>query len=170
MAEPRHGFASRMLIPFFGVDLPVIAGVMDSEGNPEFPLCDVTQYLQFYSQPGEPGATYLYAHARRGMLEDMLATSQVNDGASMVGQQVIVYTTGGWRHVYSISIVKRHATDYSLADDLQPDEQRLIVQTSEGPATDPLKLQVAATPVSAEQVPLSEAIASPQPRECQPAE
>jgi hypothetical protein len=158
------------MIPFFNVDLPVIAGLMDSEGNPEFPLCDVTQYLPFYTQPGEAGTIYLYAHARRGMLADMLAASEVNDGAAMIGQEIIVYTTGGWRHVYSISIVKRHATDYSLADEIGPDQERLIVQTSEGPATDPLKLQVAAVPVSADQVPLSEAIASPEPRECPPAE
>jgi hypothetical protein len=163
-----HGFATRLVIPFLDVDLPVIAGIMDAAGNPEFPLCDVAQYLPYYVQPGAPGTTYLYAHARRGMLGEMLAQSLIDDGAEMLGEQVVVYTSGGWRHTYSISIVKPHATDYSIADEVAPDEERLVLQTSEGTVENPLKLQVAAEPVSSTQVPASEALASPEPRDCAP--
>ena len=166
--DAPHGFATRLVIPFLGVDLPVIAGIMDEAGNPEFPLCDVAQYMPYYVQPGAAGTTYLYAHARRGMLGEMLARSLIDNGAQMLGEEVVVYTSGGWRHAYSISIVKPHATDYSIADDVAPDEERLVLQTSEGTVENPLKLQVAAEPVSSMRVPASEATASPQPRDCAP--
>jgi hypothetical protein len=141
---------------------------MDANGNPEFPLCDVAQYLPYYSQPGAPGTTYLYAHARRGMLSELLAKSMVNDGAALIGEPIHVYTALGWRHTYVISVVKKHATDYTLADDLQPGQERLIVQTSEGNAEHPLKLQVAADPVAAERVDLAQAVPSAAPRDCSP--
>jgi hypothetical protein len=143
---------------------------MDADGNPEFPLCDVAQYLPYYSQPGAEGTTYLYAHARQGMLLSMLQQSEVNEGASMLGNEVVVYTSAGWRHVYTITAVKPHATDYTIADDVAPTEQRLVVQTSEGRVGDPFKLQIAASPTASSQVPLEEALASPMPRDCAPSQ
>jgi hypothetical protein len=168
--ESPYGFASRFLMPFLDVDLPVLPGTMDAEGNPEFPLCDVAQYLPYYSQPGAAGTTYLYAHARRGMLLSVLEQSKVDDGVSMLGNEVIVYTSAGWRHVYTITEVKPHATDYTIADEVASGEQRLVVQTSEGRVGDPFKLQIAADPVTSSQVPLEEALASPMPRDCAPTE
>jgi hypothetical protein len=168
--DSPHGFASRLLMPFLDVDLAVLPGMMDAEGNPEFPLCDVAQYLPYYSQPGAAGTTYLYAHARRGMLLSMLEQSKVDDGVSMLGNEVIVYTSASWRHVYTITAVKPHATDYTIADDVAPGEQRLVVQTSEGRVGDPFKLQIAADPVTSSQVTLEEALASPMPRDCAPTE
>lgn len=141
---------------------------MDVDGNPEFPPCDVAQYLPYYSQPGTAGTTYLYAHARQGMLLSMLQHSKVDEGAAMIGHDVSVYTSDGYRYDYSITVVRPHATDYSIADDIAPAEERLVVQTSEGRVGDPFKLQVAAAPVSSVQVPVSEANPSPQPRDCSP--
>jgi hypothetical protein len=167
--SPPHGYATRLQIPFLQVDLPVIAGLMNSEGNPEFPLCDVAQFLPFYRQPGMTGTTYLYAHARQGMLLSMLQQSKVDGGAAMVGEEIVVYTSDGWRHTYAITQVKPHATDYAIADEIAPGEERLIVQTSEGRVGDPFKLQVAAAPVSSEMGDPSEAAPAPSPRDCSPA-
>lgn len=142
---------------------------MDATGNPEFPQCDIALYLPYYVQPGALGTTYLYAHARQGMLLSMLQRSrQDDDGASMIGEEIVVYTTGGWIHSYVITIVKPHATDYAIADDLAPNEERLVIQTSEGRVGDPFKLQVAAARRSTERADVSEAMPSPQPRDCAP--
>lgn len=151
-----------------GVDLPVIAGIMDADGDPVFPPCDVASYLPYYSQPAEAGTTYLYAHARRGMLLPLLEASRVDEGAALIGQKVDVYTADSQRYVYEAFVVKRHTTDYSLADDVAPGEQRLIVQTSEGPVDNPLKLQLGARLVSTEPVPIDEARPPAAPRECAP--
>jgi hypothetical protein len=140
---------------------------MDSSGNPTFPLCDVAQYLPYYVQPGATGTTYIYAHARNGMLLSLLDASEVDDGSALVGQTVTVYTSAGWRFDYAISIVKRHVTDYVLADEVAPGQQRLIVQTSEGLADDPNKLQVAAAPVASEQI-AGYAAPPAAPRACAP--
>jgi hypothetical protein len=163
-----HGYATRLQIPFLGVDLPVIAGLMDADGNPEFPLCDVAQFLPFYEQPGVTGTTYLYAHARQGMLLSMLQQSKVDGGVAMMGQEIVVSTSDGWRQKYAITQVKPHATDYAIADEVAPGEERLIVQTSEGRVGDPFKLQVAAAPVSSESADPSEAAPVPSPRDCSP--
>ena len=161
------GYATRLVIPYLDVDLPVIEGRVDGEGNPLFPLCDVAEYLAYYVQPGASGATYIYGHAQRGMLAPLLEASAI-EGEPLLGQAIVVFTTGGWRHEYSISLVKRHATDYSIADNVAPDKHRLIVQTSEGPVGDPNKVQVAARPVSTERATPDEVATSPQPRECDP--
>jgi hypothetical protein len=162
---PR-GYATRLLFPYLGVDLPVIEGRVDEDGNPLFPLCDVAEYLAYYVQPGAIGTTYIYAHARAGMLLPMLKASATPD--VLLDREIIVYTSDGFRHVYSVFEVKRHARDYSLADDIEPGEHRLIVQTSEGPPGDPNKLQVAARPISVEPATLDEVQTSPEPRECGP--
>jgi Sortase domain len=164
-----YGYATRLVIPFLEVDLPVIAGVMDAEGNPRFPPCDVALYLPYYVQPGANGTTYLYAHAREGMLLTMLEHSKVDGGAALVGKEVFVHTADGSRHDYSITIVRAHATDYSIADDLASTEQRLVLQTSEGRVGDPFKLQVAARPVAVDRSSPHEAVTSPRPRDCGPA-
>jgi hypothetical protein len=156
------------VIPALGVDLPVIAGVMDAVGNPVFPPCDVASYLPYYVQPAQPGAVYLYAHARRGMLLPLLEASRVDDGAALIGQEVDVYTSDGRRYAYEAFTVKRHTTDYSLADDVAAGEQRLIVQTSEGPPDDPNKVQLAARLVTTEPGPVDVARPSAAPRDCTP--
>ena len=163
------GVATRLVIAYLGVDLPVVSGDLDPPGNTDsFPLCDVAQYLTVYVQPGIPGTTYLFAHARNGMLGPLLQASEVDDGAALLGQQVLVYTSGGWLFAYQIFVVNRHALDFSLADEIAPGEQRLIVQTSEGTNGTVPKLQIAAQPMWRMSVPLAQAMPSPEPRICAP--
>lgn len=163
------GVATRLVIPYLDVDLPIVSDEIEVSGNPDgYPLCDVAQYLSRYSQPGVPGTVYLYAHARPAMLLRLLEASRVDNGTELLGQQAIVYTSDNWLHVYRIFIVKRHTTDFSLADDLRPGEERLVIQTSEGPTGTEAKLQIAAQPISTDELPRDGALPSADPRVCAP--
>ncbi len=137
------GRASRVVVPAMGIDLPVVSG--DLAPPPDnFPLCNVAQYSTGYRQPGEPGSVYLYAHARTGMFLPLLDASMRADGAEMIGMEVLVYTSDAELYRYRVFEVERHVLDYRLADATPPGEQRLILQTSEGPRGTPGKLVVAA--------------------------
>lgn len=157
----ERAFATRIAVPAMGIDLAVLPG------DDEFPLCDVAQYLREYSQPGEPGTTYIYAHARRGMFLPLLEASREPDnGASMLDMQIEVYTSAGRLHLYEVHVVKRHATDLSLAHELPPAGEQLILQTSEGPPGTINKLQVAALPIDVVEADELEAFPEPSPRAC----
>lgn len=137
------GRASRVVVPAMGIDLPVVSSdVAPPPGN--FPLCDVAQYLTTYRQPGEPGTTYLYAHARVGMFLPLLQASLRADGAEMIGAEVLVYASDARLYRYRVFEVQRHVTDYALANGTPPGERRLILQTSEGPRGTEGKLVLAA--------------------------
>lgn len=159
--------ATRIVVPSLGIDLPVVAGDIEVAGNEDgYPLCDVAQYLVEYSQPGEPGTTYLYAHARTGMFLPLLEGSRRNDGRAMIGALVEVYTSDDRLHLYEIHVVKRHATDLTLAHQLPPAGHQLIMQTSEGPRGTVPKLQVAARPLGVIDADPAQARPQPRPRPC----
>lgn len=159
--------ATRVVLPSLGIDLPVVSSDLKVPGNPpRYPLCDVAQYLRSFGQPGEGRTTYLYAHARRGMFLALLLGSLREDGAGMLGALVEVHTTGPRTYVYQISEVKRHATDLSLARDVKPGEERLVLQTSEGPSGTVTKLQVAARLVESRASAESTNAPLPRPRVC----
>jgi hypothetical protein len=164
--NPR-AVASRVVVPALKIDLPIVSGELDPPGNPgNYPLCDVAQYLTDYRQPGQPGTTYLYGHARTGMFLPLLAESERSDGAAMIGALVQVYTNDNWVYLYEIFRVKRHATDFTLADNLRANEHRLILQTSEGPRGTVPKLQVAARLLNVQPSDARAARPSPKPRVC----
>jgi hypothetical protein len=151
---------TRIVIPSLGIDLPIV------DGNTSYPLCNVAQYLLGFANPGQPGTTYLYGHARAGMFLPLLSQSEINDGAGMIGAIVKLYTADEKLHLYQINIVKRHATDLSLAYDLAPNQHRLIMQTSEGPHGTVPKLQVAARPIGVYLATAAEALPKPHPVDC----
>lgn len=151
---------TRIVIPSLGIDMPIVGG------DSSYPLCDVAQYLYGFANPGQPGTTYLYGHARAGMFLPLLDESERNDGAGMIGAIVKLYTADQKLHLYQINIVKRHATDLSLAYDLGPGQHRLIMQTSEGPHGTVPKLQVAARPIGVYLATAAEALPTPHPRDC----
>ena len=139
---------TRVVIPALKIDLPVVSG------NGRFPLCDVAQYLTPGQapfrpvQPGQPGTTYLYAHARVGMFLPLLSASQVDNGAGMIGYSVLVYTSDSHVYWYSISVVKRGVVpggpdEWTIAK-AAPGVQQLVLQTSEGPYDSSTKLEVLA--------------------------
>jgi hypothetical protein len=161
--------ATRIVIPSLGIDLPVVPGDLVVRGNRNFyPLCDVAMYMPSFGQPGVPGATYIYGHAQRGMFAPLLKQSQINDGASMVGALIQVYTSDDMLHLYELYRVKRHATDLALATNTAPGEHRLVLQTSEGVTGTVPKLQVAGRPLSVIPASHAEANPTPRPRVCLP--
>ena len=146
--------ATRIAIPSLGIDLPVV------KPPPGYPLCNVAMYYQLLSQPREGGATLLYAHARVGMFLPLLERSKVNNGASMLGAAILVWTSDDILSTYKIVRVSRHVT--TLDGAFAATTEQLWVQTSEGPHGTVGKLVVKAKRVSS--VPSSRASAHPTPR------
>jgi len=134
--------ATRVVVAALGIDLPV---VHQPGGADSYPACDVAMYLDGLSQPGLPGATYLYAHARVGMFLPILDASRVDDGRQMIGMVVRVYTSDNRYFEYEVVEVRRH--QLTLADALAAGDEQLWLQTSEGPKGTPGKTQVIAVPI-----------------------
>ncbi|MGZ3586550.1 MAG: hypothetical protein ACXVAP_04785 [Candidatus Limnocylindrales bacterium] len=165
--SPSPGTArpTRVVIASLRIDLPVVAT------QTGYPLCDVAQYLLIPGDKmGLPGVngitTYVYAHARQGMFLPLLTSSQVANGDALIGSPVQLYTDDDKLYSYVITTVKRHTTDFALASSVGPDEQRLILQTSEGPAGTIPKLQVAATLLSVAPAAHGDAHPAAKPRVC----
>ncbi len=135
--------ATRVVVPALGIDLPVIRqpGSADS-----FPPCNVAMYITQLHQPGQPGATYLYAHARTGMFLPILTASQKNNGQAMIGMLVQVYTSDNMEFLYEAVAVRRHITNLDSA--FATTDETLWLQTSEGPVGTVQKVQVIAKPLS----------------------
>ena len=143
---PVDRVATRVRIAALKIDLPV---VKPPSGPNAYPFCNVAMYLQNLAQPGQGRATYLYAHARTGMFLPLLDASKIQNGKSLLGMVVEVWTSDDQRFLYEISEVRRHQTD--LNDAASATREELWLQTSEGPKGTPGKLQVIATPLSQEE-------------------
>ena len=167
-APTRRARASRIIIRSLGIDLPIISRdrKVPDQGPDQYPPCDVALYHTAFQQPGEPGTTYLYGHAREGMFLPLLEASTRDDGKEMLGRVVRVYTNDDRLHLYRIIQVKRHATDFSLVTDAPPGKEQLILQTSEGPRGTVPKLQVLAVPYDVRDASREEARPQARPRAC----
>lgn len=164
----RDELPTRIVIKGLDIDLPVVSGDLDVPGNPpDYPLCDVAQYLTTYPYPGRPGTTtWIYGHAREGMFLPLLEASKAHHGASLIGQMAEVYTDGGRRFEYRITEVLPHSTDRSSARDVPADGGRLVLQTSEGPSGTVPKLQVVAELDDVALATKTESSPSAEPRGC----
>lgn len=164
-SRPR---ATRIILRYLGIDLPIISRdrKVPDQGPDQYPPCDVAIYHTAFEQPGEPGTTYLYGHAREGMFLPLLEASMRDDGSELIGKVVRVYSSDNKLHLYRISQVKRHATDFSLVTDAPPGQEQLILQTSEGPRGTVPKLQVLAIPYDVREVSRAEARPAARPRAC----
>jgi hypothetical protein len=159
---PPGRVATRLVIRRLDIDLPIM---LQTDNYGLFPLCDVALYQPLFGQPGQGRATYLYAHARAGMFLPLLDRSRRPDnGQSMVGMLVEVYTSDDWRFIYTISEVRRHTRN--LDDAAATTTERLWMQTSEGPMGTVPKLQVVADFVSAEKVSTKAAHPEAHPKIC----
>ena len=144
-SAPVNRVATRVRIAALKIDLPVVA---PPPGADTYPLCNVAMYLSDFGQPGQGRATYLFAHARTGMFLPLLDASLVQNGKSMLGMVVEVWTSDNQRFLYDITEVRRHQTD--LTDAANATTEQLWLQTSEGPKGTPGKLQLVAEPLSQE--------------------
>jgi hypothetical protein len=153
--------ATRVVVAGLGIDLPII------EGPDAYPPCDVAMYLSELHQPGEAGATYLFAHARAGMFEPLLIESRRNDGERMLGMLVQVYTADDRLHLYEITEVRPVVPfETALDEPFAATADQLWLQTSIGPAGTKPKMQVIAEPLSVGPADPSETRPSPKPRAC----
>jgi hypothetical protein len=137
----------RIRIPSLGIDLPVISTARRIPGaTPGYPACDVALYWTRFGLPGEPGTTWILAHAQAGMFLPLLATSNATDGHGLLDRRVELQLRDGRLLVYRTFRVRRRAAtpDIRIArQGRREDEQRLVLQTSTGQGDAP-KLQVAA--------------------------
>ena len=150
--------ATRVRIPPYDINLPVVRGPNG------YPYCNVAMYMRSLYQPPEPGVTFIYAHARKGMFLPLLNASKRNDGAAMIGKVVYVYTTKSMRYTYKITKVRRHVRDISSA--LNITNERLWLQTSEGPNSSYPKLIVVAERVASAAVSYEESHPRANPKRC----
>jgi hypothetical protein len=156
-ATPANRVATRVLVPALDIDLPV---VKPPAGDP---YCDVAMYLGLFSQPGLPGATYLFAHARTGMFLPLLEHSWRNNGASMIGMTVWVYTSDDQVFLYRIFKVRRHFPAGTSLTELPVKDGQVWLQTSEGPLSSSPKLQVIASFLTSHTVAHADAHPTPHP-------
>ena len=150
--------ATRIAISDLKIDLP---GVRPPSG---YPFCNVAMYYPTLSQPREGGVSLLYAHARAGMFLPLLERSRVNDGASLLGTTILVWTSDDLVSTYQIVMVRRHVTTLSPA--FSATTEQLWVQTSEGPRGTPGKLIVKAKRIGTEPADHSAAHPTPRPLVC----
>jgi hypothetical protein len=144
------------------IDLPVIA-----QPDPDVVPCDVAMYLGDMRQPGAARATYLYAHAQRGMFLPILEASRVNNGAAMLGMIVEVYTSDDQLYLYEIFRVRRHVPfDTGLEEAVAATGDELWLQTSEGIGKTFPKLQIVGKPISSGPADPAQAHPTPKPRRC----
>lgn len=124
----RFPVATRVVVGGLGIDLAVIRG--PRTGLP----CNVAMYGRELAQPGEYRVTLLYAHARRGMFLPLLKASRVDNGASLIGRTVRVYTSSSKYYTNRITEVRRRQTSSQSAFGVTSSKV-LWLQTSEGPYT-----------------------------------
>jgi hypothetical protein len=154
--------ATRVVVPALKIDLPVIK----PRGGPTaYPQCDVAMYLidpaGYLKQPGQGGATYLYAHARDGMFGPIYRLAiEKKTPKKMIGMVVEVYTSDDRVFWYEVTEVRLHQT--LLDDALNARSDELWLQTSEGPKGTPGKTQLRAIPIA--ELPANHADAHPKAR------
>lgn len=145
--------ATRIRIPNYGIDLPVVVGPSG------YPYCNVAMYQKILWQPTEPGVSFIFAHARTGMFLPLLNASKINNGAAMIGRLVYVYTSNSMLYTYKITQVRRHVQSVQSAVGIT--SEHLWLQTSEGPNFTYPKLIVIADRIASQ--PTSYASAHPTP-------
>ena len=151
--------ATRVVIGALGIDLPIVKPPSTSS----YPLCNVAEYLQVRWQPGEPGGSFIYAHARVGMFLPLLTQSQRAGGGALPGMLVHVYTSNNKVYTYRITQVQRHALYLPPPSNTSG---RLWLQTSEGPRGTRAKLILVATQVGVGTSSYGDAHPTPRPVRC----
>ncbi len=147
---PKQGVLDR------GINLPV---VRSPKG---YPYCNVAMYLGALNQPTEPGVTYLFAHARKGMFLPLLDEWLKNRGADLIGMKVHVYTSDNMRYTYVVDKVWKSKT----LDGVYTTNEQLWLQTSTGPNYTYPKLFVRAKRTAAVSVSWSAAHPTPHIVKC----
>jgi hypothetical protein len=154
--------ATRVVVPALKIDLPIIK---PAGGANTYPQCNVAMYIQApLMQPGQGGATYIYAHARDGMfgpIYERAIKKRSGGPKSMYGMLVEVYTSDDLLFSYQVDDVRLHQLD--LNDAINATSEEVWLQTSEGPKGTPGKTQLRAVPIGPP-LPADHAAAHPKAR------
>lgn len=150
--------ATRVVIARYGIDLPIVR-----QKGSAFPLCAVALYLASFSQPGEPGPTFVFAHARVGMFLPLLNASLVKNGVALIGMTIKVWTSDNRLWTYVVSRVLRHQY---VVPNYDSNVEQLWIQTSEGPRGTRNKLFLEAHRVSTAVTSFAAAHPTPHPLVC----
>lgn len=151
---PDTHVVTRIQITALRIDLPVIAG-----SPAVYTPCGVALYLPELRQPGQGGAVYVYAHARKGMFLPIL--DAVTAGRQLAGMTVELFTSDAFLYRYTISDVRRHQRDMNAA--LAASTEQLWLQTGEGPAGTRGNIQLVGLPDGTPTA-VTEREAHPKPR------
>jgi hypothetical protein len=156
--------ATRVRVPAQGilsanVDLPVV------RGGSGYPACNVAMYMGALNQPAEPatGATFIYAHARKGMFLPLLKQWQKNKGVNLIGKLAYVWTSNSKMHTYRIYAVRQ--TNAIQAAVGEPAD-RLWLQTSTGPNYTYPKLVIKGTRIATADATYAQAHPAARPVSC----
>ena len=158
---PANRVVTRVRITQLKIDLAVIR-----DQDPHVP-CGVA--LEFvdprFGEPGEGRATYLYAHAQKGMFLPLLTKSKVSKGNAMLGMLVEVWTSDDQLFMYMITDVRPHVSSITgLAAPLAVKTDQMWLQTSEGKGSDP-KLQVVSELLTQQSASHADANPAPKPHD-----
>ncbi|MFI5254569.1 MAG: sortase domain-bontaining protein [Candidatus Limnocylindrales bacterium] len=164
-ASPVVAFASRVVVPALGIDLPVVDQYV-GPGHGSYPLCDVAQYLEQFVQPAVDGATFIYAHAQNGMFWPLLREWRKGGAKALLGDLVQVYTQDDKVYLYEVFEALTSFT-FDLATSIPPGERWVILQTSTSWTATP-RLMVAARLLNVADATNAEANPTPHWRDCRP--
>lgn len=144
--------ATRVRMPGQGVlDRGIDLAVVRSPNG--YPYCNVAMYMPALNQPTEPGVTFIFAHARKGMFLPLLNQWLKNRGVNLIGLKAYVYTSNSWMYTYQVDRVWKSRT----LDGAFQSAEKLWLQTSTGPNYTYPKLFLELHRVSGVQVSYSEA-------------
>ena len=99
------------------------------------------------------------------MFLPILDASKIQNGKSMLGMVVEVWTSDDQRFLYEITEVRRHQT--TLDDAIDPTGEEVWLQTSEGPRGTVGKTQVRAKLLSVERAAHGPSSPTPKPVNCE---
>jgi hypothetical protein len=119
--------ATRVVITTLGINLPIVRGPSG------YPYCNVAMYQSTTAQPREPGVSFIYAHARKGMFLPLLTKYKASGAAGLLGRVVKVYTSDSVINYYIIDTVRKTSTATTMNGVYDLSRERLWLQTSTGP-------------------------------------
>jgi hypothetical protein len=144
--------ATRVRMPRQGVlDHGIDLAVVRSPNG--YPYCNVAMYMGALNQPTEPGVSFVFGHARKGMYLPLLNQWNKNRGVNLIGLKAYVYTSNSMKHTYVIEKVWKSKT----LEGVFKTQEKLWLQTSTGPNYTYPKLFLEARRVSSVRVSWSEA-------------
>jgi hypothetical protein len=131
-----------------GIDLAVVRAPNG------YPYCNVAMYMPALNQPTEPGAAFVFAHARKGMFLPLLTEWRNHNDNRLVGMKAYVYTSNNLMHTY---VIDRAWSSKRMPAFIGDQVETLVLQTSTGPNFTYPKLFLKAHRISSVAVPRADA-------------